>query len=501
MFGKYKSRELMLVFFRSPARTFIPALLLAILTQHAQAATTQTKTMVIQNQTGTVVTGLNISTTTGPCIQIINSTNITIEQSQIGPCGTNASTAASQGISISGSSANIYDNYIHVENQAAVCDDDSHDNIFITGSSNNVNIQGNVIAYGEANIKVVGASNVSAIGNFLLNPRGVLSCSDPDNVGGDQFQSWGTSTTQPNTNMTVSNNYTISALTGYLYPSNSSDQINFGNTTGIIAQNNWINGAQYANACGITIDYGSNSAQVIGNTVDNTYNCGIAIATGTNHTVSSNKILITGGGPNAGGIAIVGSFNSPSPCGTITLSYNYAYAAQSSGWVQGYYNDGYCTAMTLTSNTLDVGCTVPNCKAYSALYTLPTTNPPPLIPPQPYSCVATSPYSTQTSKALCSGTVNSSGGSNPSNPPPTTPTASLTASPTSVTAGAVTTLKWSSTDATKCGGSEFTASGMSGSAMVAPTTTTTYSVTCSGAGGSASASASVTVTVSSKAKK
>jgi hypothetical protein len=501
MLGNYKDRRWTLAFHRPMARGFFAAFILAILTQHAQAATTQTKTMVIQNQTGTVVTGLTISTTTGPCIQIINSTNITIEQSQIGPCGTNASTAASQGIYVSGSSANIYDNYIHVENQAATCNDDSHDNIYITSSSNDVNIQGNVIAYGEANIRISSGSNVSAIGNFLLNPRVNLSCSDPDNVGGDQFQSWGTSATQPNTNMTVSNNYTISAMTGYLYPANSSDQINFGNTSGIIAQNNWVSGAQYANACGITVDYGSNSAQIIGNTVNNTYNCGIALATGTNHTISSNKVLITGGGPNASGITIVGSYNSPAPCGTITLSYNYSYAVQSSGWVQGYYTDGYCTAVTQTSNTLDVGCTIPNCKAYSALYTLPTTNPPPLIPPQPYSCVATSPYSTQTSKALCSGTVNSSGGSNPSTPPPPSPTASLTASPTSVTAGTATTLKWSSTGATKCGGSEFTASGMSGSAIVAPEATTTYSVTCSGAGGSASASAPVTVTVSSKAKK
>src|SRR5579863_4611605 len=428
MLSKYRDSEFAVGFLRPMVRGCLAALMLAVLTQHAQA-TTQTTTMVIQNQTGTVVTGLNISTTSGPCIQIINSTNITIEQSQIGPCGTNASTTASQGIYVSGSSANIYDNYIHVENQAATCNDDSHDNIFITNSAKNVNIQGNVIAYGEANIRVTSGSNVSAIGNFLLNPRGVLSCSDPDNVGGDQFQSWGASTSQPNTDMTVSNNYTVSALTGYLYAANTSDQINFGNTSGIIAQNNWVNGAYYANACGITVDTGSTSAQVTGNTINNTYNCGIGIATGTNHTVSSNKILITGGGPNASGIAIIGSYNSPAPCGTITLSYNYSYAIQSNGWVQGYYNDGYCTALTLTSNTFDVGCTVPNCKAYSALYTLPTTNPPPLIPPQPYSCVATSPYSTQTSKALCSGSVNSSGGSG-STPPPPTPTAALTASPT-----------------------------------------------------------------------
>src|SRR5208282_4886498 len=111
-----------------------------------------------------------------------------------------------------------------------------------------------------------------------------------------------------------------------------------------------------------------------------------------------------------------------------------------------FYNDGYCTPLTQTSNTLDVGCAIPNCPAYSALNTLPTTSPPPLIPPQPFSCVATSPYSTQTSKPLCSGgTVAAAVTSNPSTPPATPPTAVLTASPTSITSGSTATLSWSST--------------------------------------------------------
>src|SRR5271156_5444602 len=145
MLAYYRDCALTFALFGAMSRGFFAALTLVVL-MHQAGATTQTTTMVIQNQTGTVVTGLNISTKTGPCIEIINSTNITIEQSQIGPCGTNASTAASQGISISGSSANIYDNYIHVENVASVCSDDSHDGIYISNSSNNVNIQGNVIA-------------------------------------------------------------------------------------------------------------------------------------------------------------------------------------------------------------------------------------------------------------------------------------------------------------------------------------------------------------------
>ena len=76
------------------------------------------------------------------------------------------------------------------------------------------------------------------------------------------------------------------------------------------------------------------------------------------------------------------------------------------------------------------------------------------------------------------------------------PTATLTANPTSITSGQSSTLTWSSTNATSCTGTNFTASGTSGSTSVSPTVTTTYSVTCTGAGGTSPA-ASATVTVSS----
>ena len=50
------------------------------------------ETFVIQNQSNKVYSGLDIATTANSgldCIQIIDSTNITIENSQIGPCGGN----------------------------------------------------------------------------------------------------------------------------------------------------------------------------------------------------------------------------------------------------------------------------------------------------------------------------------------------------------------------------------------------------------------------------
>ena len=79
--------------------------------------------------------------------------------------------------------------------------------------------------------------------------------------------------------------------------------------------------------------------------------------------------------------------------------------------------------------------------------------------------------------------------------PPPVVTASLSANPKSVSPGQSSTLSWSSMNATSCKGSNFTASGTSGSAVVTPSVTTSYSVTCTE--GTDPATAMATVTVSS----
>ncbi len=73
------------------------------------------------------------------------------------------------------------------------------------------------------------------------------------------------------------------------------------------------------------------------------------------------------------------------------------------------------------------------------------------------------------------------------------PTVSLTANPTSITSGGSSTLTWSSTNATSCTVTGFTAGGTSGSVTVSPTVSQSYSVTCTGAGGTASQSTTITV--------
>jgi hypothetical protein len=78
------------------------------------------------------------------------------------------------------------------------------------------------------------------------------------------------------------------------------------------------------------------------------------------------------------------------------------------------------------------------------------------------------------------------------------PTVTLSASPTSVASGAMTTLSWTTMAASTCTASGGTFTGNeatgSGSAMVTVAATTTYTLSCTGPGGSGSASVNVTAT-------
>jgi phospholipase C len=84
---------------------------------------------------------------------------------------------------------------------------------------------------------------------------------------------------------------------------------------------------------------------------------------------------------------------------------------------------------------------------------------------------------------------------------PPVPTASISANPTSISAGGSSTLTVKAANATQVtvtgsDGSSFTVSSTGGSKVVSPTTTTTYKVTANGAGGTATAMATVTVSQS-----
>ena len=286
-----------------------------------------------------------------------------------------------------GNGINIFDSYIHPETLAAGCCD-RNDGIFSTGGTQNLLIQGNVIAYGETNIEVQGANTVTVTGNFLLNPRNEQSGAKSR---GQNFQCWDSCT-----NVTVQNNYALSSsdTTQYLYPEATVDSISFGVTTGFVAQYNFITGGQSVSGCGIMADTFSNDGKILGNSLLNTGQCGIGITDGS-HIANSNKVYntnpVAGGGNSA---MYVDHYGKSSTCGPITVTDDIADEIKTDGTHSGLWNAGNCGA-------INIGTDAFGASADSLLTPVADIFVPPLIPPQPRNCVVSSPYSTQTSSNPC----------------------------------------------------------------------------------------------------
>lgn len=349
-----------------------------------------------------VLKNLRITSTRGDCVDVINSTNVTLEASDIGPCGTANSHLPSNGIHISGGRGiHVFDNYIHLAGLASACCD-THDGVLVTGSSRVV-IRGNVIAYGETNIEVDGraSSDVTVMGNFLLNPRGPFP-------RGQNFQSWGPSAAHPNTAITVSGNYAFSCvlpqsgLPGvtcppsprYPYSEHQEDSINFGFTENFVARGNYIAGGHSRSGCGLIDDQAANHGTFKDNVLSNTGQCGIGVSSGVDQTIAGNKILNLWTGVRGGDTALYVWKQYPQPCGPVTLSGNVADQVRRDGGHSGFWNGGGCGALTMSRNIF-------NQAAHKLLEPIASTHPPPPIPPAPKSCSAVSPYTTRTSPPLC----------------------------------------------------------------------------------------------------
>jgi hypothetical protein len=348
--------------------------------------------ITLVGKNGALITGMRVTSTTGNCISIENSSNIVIEKSEIGPCGDPTADDMGNGIFISGSQKiEVSDNYIHVDNPTLVCCD-KRDNVLVEGSSN-VAIQGNVIAYGESNIEIneMPSDHVSVIGNFLLNPRGPFP-------RGQNVQSWGSAEYGPNTKIAISENYALSSFSekGFSYAENQEDSISFGFTSDSSAIGNYVVGGHSPTGCGLIADQQASGIQFLGNILSDTGQCGVGIASGVGHTIVGNKILNERPVPGAGNTALyVWNQYKGADCGQIAIAKNVADELKIDGATHsGYWDGGGCGNVVLNDNVWNVA-------AYEQLHPLSVTNPPPTIPVRPKSCVTVSPYTTNASLPSC----------------------------------------------------------------------------------------------------
>jgi hypothetical protein len=382
-----------------------------------QTVLTSTLTLTSANN-GQTFKNYRISTISGDCVDMNGASNVTFENSDIGPC-------AGRGIYINGGSGNnVYDSYIHVEHAASSCCD-TRDGIFVNGSDYDT-IQGNVVAYSETNIQTRAANNIVITGNFLLNPQGPFP-------RGEQIQ------TGTGSAVTIAHNLLVSTPDATLGPAlgisstapillgqdksggRPSDSLSIYTTQFADVENNYITGgldatapgsggAQDVTGCGLIADgsttLGPNHATFKNNILFNAGECAIGIAAGTNQAVTANKSLSLN--PNTGGNTADYVWNqySPTACGPVLLSGNIATLIRSDAYASGYWNGGGCAPVTCdgtnrnidSCNTFDYGS---GRTAYNALIADPLVTRAPLIPPQPKNCVAKSPYSTQASLPPC----------------------------------------------------------------------------------------------------
>ncbi len=346
----------------------------------------------INGQSGTVISGLKITSAFGDCISVTNASNITIENSEIGPCGGN-------GIRITGGNQiDVYDSYIHPEmtnsTDRSCCD--HHDGIYADGT-NNLTIQGNVIAYGETNIEVTHVDFVTVTGNFLLNPID----SDPSQPANQQSRGQNFQAYYGVQNVLLKNNYALSSLdtAKYLFPENQEDSINFGQSRNLVVRDSYIRGGHSDSGCGLIADDSASNAQFVNNTLIDTGQCGIAIADGKTQLVDSNRVLNRTPVSGGGNVAIYVWKQYSGACGPVTISNNTATEVLSAFNYNSYWNGGGCSPVTLRNNVWDAA-------AQTALEPIDTSYPAPLVPPQPFACTVASPYTTQTNLPGCTGSAH-----------------------------------------------------------------------------------------------
>jgi hypothetical protein len=366
----------------------------------APKATTLTSTLVLTSaNNGHTFNNYRISTTSGPCVHAVGASNITISNSNIGPCGV-AGNVDAEGIRFTGGDSNkVFDSYIHVESTTATGGVETHAGIWADGSTN-LTAQGNVIAYTGTGIAADGtngtgtAAGLVATGNYVLNSRGGTG------TGGGSYLGTGIAAIGTS-GSTIAKNYIYQCVTSgngvpcvagpYLWDEKVEDDISLFLTNNALVQQNYIVGGHSCTGDAYTVDLGANSDQALDNIVIGSQG-GMQIGSGTNNVMSGNKVIQQ---QNMCGtdvpFVVMNDYPGTYACGPSTLTNNYGWnTARGSG----FWNSGGCGTVTQSGNNFTSSAT-------SALLPIATMLPPPLIPPLPKNCVVKSPYTTQTSLPSC----------------------------------------------------------------------------------------------------
>lgn len=329
--------------------------------------------LVIDCRSDVVLEGLNISSSTGDCLNIVNSVNVTIRNSQIGPCAGNA---------IEGSNnrtLRILDSYLHSEQRGSVCCDHG-DNVWLRHSSDLL-IQGNVLAYGEANIELQAVSDARIVGNFMLNPLGPYP-------RGIHVQVWGLEDDR-SADVLIEGNYLLSStdLSRYRYAAVQEDAINVGYSDRVTIQDNIVRGGRSPSGCAYLIDLDAQAVEVRNNLAYDIGQCGIGVSSGRGHIIDGNRVYSEGSIGEGGNVGIYVWNQGGLSCGRITVTNNVAVFVRSGGAMSSWWNGGGCSRVNVSHNTWDEKARQQLAPVVKELAE------PASLPPRPAARKADSPYS------------------------------------------------------------------------------------------------------------
>lgn len=242
----------------------------------------------LRDQDEIVIEGLQISNPDGPCILIEASSNITIRNNSIGPCGEHA---------------------IRMENVGVV------------------NIDANEFVNTGTGIYALTSSEIAVTNNHFQDAgRNYVQL---DKVNG------------PNT--IVDSNWGGNALG----ESNAEDLVNIYQSNGTaespitVTNNDFWNGGPSRTGSGIMAgDDGGSYQYIANNTLTNPGQAGIGVASGTNITVENNRIF--GEGSEWSNVGVYAWEQYGRPCGDVTIRNNLVNWTNRDGQPNGWWNGGGC---------------------------------------------------------------------------------------------------------------------------------------------------------------
>lgn len=294
--------------------------------------------VLIEGEQAKLLEGVTIRSSSGPCVIVRDSVDITIRNVTLGPCN-------GQGILIEHSddirllNSTVSPRYV----VPSCCDLGS--GVFAVDSTAIV-IDSTTFSFGETNIELHSVEGARITNNTLTDPLGPFP-------RGQQIQvSW-------RKGFDLSRDILIEGNTMTASPGQrdgmlvfQEDAVNISYAVNVIIRDNDIEGGRSASGCAVIAEHGSARVQVLANRVLNSGNCGIGLAGGSGHLVKGNEVYLDREIEKGGNVALY-AWDQSGDCASVRFVDNIAVFKRTNGTFASYWDGGGCGSVGLEGNIFD----------------------------------------------------------------------------------------------------------------------------------------------------